>query len=202
MYNKKNHTLLTGLRYYAKYRIGIRREDKNCWERRVPITPQHVKQLIQEEDIEVVVQPSNIRVFSNEEYVEAGAILKEDLSDCPTIFALKEVPKEKLLEDKTYCFFSHTIKAQPYNMPMLDTILRKNIRLIDYEKFVNREDRRVVQFGMFAGYAGAIDSLHVLGERLLVRNGFSTPFINVGWAKNYSSLDMAKEAVRLAGAPI
>lgn len=112
------------------------------------------------------------------------------------------MPKELLLPDRTYAFFSHTIKAQPYNMPLLDAMLEKNIRLFDYEKILSEDGRRLVQFGQFAGLAGAIDSLHVLGERLLMRDGYSTPFINIGFAKNYSSLEMAKEAVRVTGEQI
>ena len=38
---------------------------------------------------------------------------------------VKQVPIEHLLEDKTYIFFSHTIKAQPENMPLLDAMLQK-----------------------------------------------------------------------------
>lgn len=114
------------IRFYSskKLRIGIRREDKNCWERRVPLTPTHVQQLVKE-GVEVYVEPSNTRCFTNEEYERAGAIISDDLTPAQTIFALKEVPPRLLLNDKTYLFFSHTIKAQPWNMPLLDTVLQK-----------------------------------------------------------------------------
>jgi len=49
------------------------------------------------------------------------------------IFGVKEVPIENLIPNKTYFFFSHTIKAQEYNMPLLDAMLKNNIRMIDYE---------------------------------------------------------------------
>ncbi|KAL0477558.1 alpha-aminoadipic semialdehyde synthase [Acrasis kona] len=184
-------------RLYAT--IGIRREDKNCWERRVPLTPKHVRELIFKEDLKVIVQPSNTRCYSDYEFEESGAIIQEDLSEADAIFAVKEVPRELFIPDKTYVCFSHTIKAQPANMPMLDDILEKNVRLVDYERIVDDKGQRLVRFGPFAGYAGLIDTLHIVGERLLVEYGFSTQFINFGWSKNYPSLDICKDAIRTAG---
>lgn len=180
--------------------LGIRREDKNRWERRVPLAPYHVKELIAK-GIAVYVQPSNLRVFADDEYRNVGAIVQEDLSPANTIIAVKEVPPEKLLADKTYMFFSHTIKAQPSNMPMLDSIIEKNIRLIDYEKITDAKGTRLVRFGKFAGFAGMIDMLRILGERLLVL-GFSTPFLNIGYSHMYPRLDDAKRAVVALGEEI
>ena len=42
--------------------IGIRREDKSKWERRAPLIPDHVRGL-EREGVDVMVQPSDIRVF-------------------------------------------------------------------------------------------------------------------------------------------
>jgi alpha-aminoadipic semialdehyde synthase len=95
-------------------------------------------------------------------------------------------------------FFSHTIKAQPVNMPLLDDILSKNIRLIDYERITDGEGKRLVRFGQFAGYAGMIDMLHALGDRLLAK-GFSTPLLHIGYSYCYSKLDSALEAVKAMG---
>ena len=50
------------------YTLGIRREDKNKWESRVPVTPEHVKELKEKYDVETIIQPSQIRVFTDEEY--------------------------------------------------------------------------------------------------------------------------------------
>lgn len=178
-------------------KIGIRREDKNIWERRAPLSPKHVKALV-DQGLQVVVQPSSLRCFSNWQYKKAGAIIQEDLSDCSLIMAVKEVPIELLLPNRTYIFFSHTIKAQPYNMPLLDAILDKKIRLFDYEPIKDEESKRLVKFGPFAGLAGAIDSLHALGERLLYL-GFSTPFLFISFSKFFASLDIAFDAVKHAG---
>lgn len=54
-----------------------------------------------------------------------GAVIEEDLSEAELIIGVKSVPIDLLLPDKTYAFFSHTIKAQKDNMPLLDTILEK-----------------------------------------------------------------------------
>ena len=69
-----------------------------------------------------------------------GAIISEDLSECDVIFGVKEVPIENIIPNKTYFFFSHTIKAQEYNMPLLDAMLEKKIRLVDFECI--REDKQ------------------------------------------------------------
>jgi len=117
-----------------KYLIGIRREDKNKWERRVPLTPEHVKELIQDHSIEFGLQPSPIRIFSDEEYIQAGAKIREDLSLCPVVFGVKEMPLVFFQPHNTSVFFSHVIKGQDYNMPMLKRMLTLKCQLIDYEK--------------------------------------------------------------------
>jgi len=180
--------------------IGIRREDKNRWERRVPLSPDHVQTLV-DQGIDVVVQPSSLRIFDNDSYSEAGAVVKEDISDADVILAVKEVPEELLIPNKTYMFFSHTIKAQRANMPMLDTIISKNIRLIDYERIVNSAGQRLVRFGRYAGVAGMIDSLRALGNRLLHLK-FSTPFLHLGYTHMYASEEAAKQAVKAIGEEI
>lgn len=146
--------------------IGIRREDKNQWEKRVPLSPEHVKQLKEEYDIETLIQPSPIRVFKENEYKKAGALVSEDLSDCNVVFAVKEIPVDFFEKNKTYVFFSHTIKGQDYNMPMLKHMMKKDCNLIDYEKIVDINGRRLVFFGRFAGLAGMVDTLWALGRRL------------------------------------
>eukprot|EP00026_Physarum_polycephalum_P001239 Phypoly_transcript_01240.p1 GENE.Phypoly_transcript_01240~~Phypoly_transcript_01240.p1 ORF type:complete len:912 (+),score=141.85 Phypoly_transcript_01240:31-2766(+) len=177
--------------------IGVRREDKNRWERRAPLSPEHVTELVKR-GITVIVQPSNLRTYNDKSYSEAGAIIHDDLSEADLIVCVKEVPAALLIPNKTYMFFSHTIKAQPVNMPLLDEILEKKIRLIDYERITDSGGRRLVRFGRFAGYAGMIDMLHALGDRLLAK-GFSTPLLHIGYSYCYSKLDNALEAVKALG---
>ncbi|CAO3635887.1 unnamed protein product [Cunninghamella echinulata] len=178
--------------------IGLRREDKSRWERRVALTPQAIEKIIQETGTKVYVQPSTKRIFPDHDYVKAGAILSEDLSKADVILGIKEVPSSSLLNDKTYLFFSHTHKGSSYNMPMLQSILDKNIRLMDYELMTDEHKRRLVAFGEFAGKAGMVDMLHGMGHRFLGL-GYSTPLMYVGMSHSYSSLANAKLAVRNAG---
>ena len=100
-------------------------------------------------------------------YMNAGAVINEDISEASVIFGVKQVPVDSLIPGKTYCMFSHTIKAQESNMPLLDAILEKNIRLVDYEKLMDRNGLRLVAFGKYAGVAGMVNILHGLGLRLL-----------------------------------
>lgn len=171
--------------------IGIRKEDKNKWEIRVPIIPETVKHLKQQLGINFIVQSFKTRAFSDDEYLENGAEIKEDLSSVDIIFAVKEIPINLILKNKIYLFFSHTIKGQSYNMPMLKTLLDNNCTLIDYECIKDSNGKRLVFFGRFAGLAGMIDALNGLGKRLDYL-GKKTPFINVNPAYEYKDLEDAK----------
>jgi alpha-aminoadipic semialdehyde synthase len=92
--------------------VGIRREDKSVWERRAPLSPEHVKELLENnKDIQIVIQPSKKRIFSDYEYQEQGAVVSEDLSNCDIIIGIKEVPVNKFIPNTTFMFFSHTIKV-------------------------------------------------------------------------------------------
>jgi alpha-aminoadipic semialdehyde synthase len=107
--------------------IAIRREDQSIWERRAPLAPSHVRKLVFKDGYKVLVQPSNRRAFQMPEYIQAGAQIQEDLSEASLILGVKQVPIDYLLPNKTYAFFSHTIKAQEANMPLLDSLLEKVI---------------------------------------------------------------------------
>ncbi|KAJ7426189.1 Alpha-aminoadipic semialdehyde synthase, mitochondrial [Willisornis vidua] len=146
----------------------------------------------------VLVQPSNRRAIHEKEYVKAGAIIQEDISEASLIIGVKRPPEDKLIPKKNYAFFSHTIKAQEANMPLLDEILRQEIRLFDYEKMVDHKGMRVVAFGKWAGVAGMINILHGLGLRFLAL-GHHTPFMHIGMAHNYRNSSQAVQAVRDAG---
>ncbi len=177
--------------------IGIREEDKSIFERRVPIVPEDVGRLVKK-GYKVIVEPSSHRVFKDEEFEKEGAVISKDLSEAKVIFGVKEIPTAKLLKNKTYMFFSHTIKGQSYNMPLLKKILEQKDTLIDYERIVDDNGRRLIFFGKFAGFAGAIDSLHLLGQKLKL-NGLSTPFEKIKRAYDYNSLEDAKTAIKELG---
>ncbi|BES97472.1 alpha-aminoadipic semialdehyde synthase [Nesidiocoris tenuis] len=177
--------------------IALRREDQSVWERRASLSPANVRRLTRA-GVKVIVQPSNRRAYPIQSYLNAGAVIQEDISEASVIFGVKQVPVDLLIPNKTYCIFSHTIKAQEANMPLLDAVLEKNIRLIDYEKLVDESGQRVVAFGKYAGVAGMVNILHGLGLRLLAL-GHHTPFMHIGPAHNYRNSAMAKQAVRDAG---
>ena len=181
-------------------RIGIRREDKNQWERRAPLIPTDVKKLTGE-GVEVMLQPSKIRIYSDDEYRKAGAVISEDLSSCPVIMAVKEIPSSFFKPGKTYVFFSHVIKGQAKNMPLLKRMMDLKCSLIDYELVADDKKRRLIFFGRHAGLAGMIDSLWALGRRL-EWEGIPNPFSQVKMAHEYSSLDEAKSEIAAIGSAI
>lgn len=182
------------------HRIGIRYEDKYALEKRVPLIPKHVKQLIAK-GIEVKVVSSEKRIFKDEEYRNAGAIITEEPLDADIILGVKEIPIGYFKALNTYIFFSHTVKGQSYNMPLLKNMMANKINLIDYERIMDEKGRRLIFFGRFAGLAGMINSLWSLGQRLKVK-GIKTPFMHLQQSHHYDSLEQAKEAVSKVGQEI
>lgn len=178
--------------------ICIRHEDKYPHERRSPIVPEHVKLLLQNKKIDISVQTSDKRIFTDAEYEAAGAKVVKDTSACNVIMGVKEIPMHHFKPEKTYVFFSHTIKGQPYNMPMLRRLMELKCNLIDYEQIVNDRDQRTVFFGHYAGLAGMIDSLWSLGMRLKEK-GIENPFSKLKQAVHYHSLEEAAEAISEVG---
>jgi len=178
--------------------IGIRREDKNQWERRVPIVPEHVEDLLEKHDINTIIQPSNIRAFPNDDYIRSGALLNEDLSSSNVVFAVKEIPIDLFQPGKTYVFFAHVIKGQRYNMPMLRKMMELGCNLIDYEKIVDDAGRRLVFFGHYAGLAGMFDALWAFGQRLKSKR-ISNPFSEIKQAITYRDLDAIKDHLKMIG---
>jgi saccharopine dehydrogenase (NAD+, L-lysine-forming) len=182
-------------------RIGIRREDKNRWERRVPLVPDDVRVLRERHALDFVLQPSQIRIFPDEAYTEVGASIDENLTRCPVVLAVKEIPLSFFQPGRTYVFFSHVIKGQSYNMPMLKKVLELGCQLIDYEKVADDEGRRLIFFGKHAGLAGMIDALWALGQRLRWE-GIGTPLARIKHACQYDSLAQAEEEIARAGEEI
>lgn len=175
--------------------IGVRREDKSDWERRTPITPTVAAELRQQHGVQVVVQPAPQRAFSAAEFETAGARVQEDLSGCPVVLGIKEIPKSAFLPGQAYVFFAHVIKGQPFNMPMLQRMLDQGCTLIDYEKVTDEAGRRLIFFGWHAGVAGALETLWALGQRLAWQ-GIANPFTALCRAYDYHDIAEAKDAVQ------
>jgi len=147
-------------------KIGILRETKNPPDRRVALTPSQIKALRElYPGVEIFVQPSASRCYSNEEYKYLNIPLKENLTDCDILMGVKETDKKTLIPGKTYLFFAHVAKKQPYNLEMLREIVKKNITLIDYEYLTTDTGQRVVSFGRYAGLVGAYNGIRAFGIR-------------------------------------
>jgi alpha-aminoadipic semialdehyde synthase len=178
--------------------VGIVRETKNKWERRVPLTPVDLNTLISELTFKCIIQPSENRIFKNEEYPKVGAILQEDLSECDLIIGIKEIKNEDLLNNKAYLYFSHTIKGQSYNMPMLKKLIDLKCTLMDYERMVNEKNQRLIFFSFHAGVAGIIDTLWSFGQRLS-SEGIESPFSSLKQSLNYADQSEAEEEFKKLG---
>jgi alanine dehydrogenase len=147
-------------------KIGILRENKTPIDKRVPLTPEQCVEIQQKfPHVSIVVQPSKIRCFNDNEYESQGICLSEDLSFCDILMGVKEERIGDLIEGKKYLIFSHVIKKQPYNRELLQSIVKKKIQLIDYEVLTNKEGFRIIGFGRFAGLVGAYSGLRAFGIR-------------------------------------
>lgn len=147
-------------------RIGLIREGKIPADNRVALTPAQCKWILKNSsDVQVIVQSSPDRCFSDREYLSAGAEVKDDMSDCDILFGIKEVPVTQLIPGKTYLFFSHTKKKQPHNQKLLRAIIDKKITLIDYECLEHEDGQRIIGFGFFAGVVGAHNGMMAYGNR-------------------------------------
>ncbi|NOX89573.1 MAG: hypothetical protein GXO77_11145 [Calditrichaeota bacterium] len=181
--------------------ILIRAEDKNIWERRTPIVPEDLKTILETVQTKAFIEKSDKRFFKEQEYTSVGARVCEGMQEGDIILGVKEIPVEKLLEQKVYLFFSHTIKGQKANMPMLQKIIDGKSTLIDYEKITDDSGRRLVFFGRFAGDAGAIDILWLMGENWKHR-GLKTPFEKCKQALHYHSVKEAHQHLQEIGKEI
>ncbi len=145
-------------------KIGIIKERKSPPDKRVVFSPDACKSLLaQFPELELKVESSDIRAFSDDEYRNAGINVVADVADCDVLLGVKEVPMDNLIPNKKYFFFSHTIKEQPYNRELLNTILDKNIQLFDHETLVAENGVRVVAFGRYAGIVGAYNAFRTYG---------------------------------------
>ncbi|WP_440881898.1 NAD(P)-dependent oxidoreductase [Tenacibaculum sp. C7A-26P2] len=145
-------------------RFGIIRERKNPPDRRVVFSPQKLQEFKQKyPDASIIVESSDIRVFSDKEYEDAGFKVTNDLSDCDVLLGVKEVPVDYLIPNKKYFFFSHTIKKQPYNRKLLQAILEKKIDLLDHETIIKENGARLIGFGRYAGLVGAYNGFRAIG---------------------------------------
>ena len=147
-------------------KIGILRETKHPAERRAPLTPAQAACLEKTfPSLKIIIQPCKNRVFTDDEYRNAGIEVRENLSNCDWLIGIKEVNIEDFIEGKNYLFFSHVIKKQAHNLDMFSEIVKKAITLVDYELFTDDKGFRLVAFGRWAGIVGAYNGLRAWGIR-------------------------------------
>jgi len=145
-------------------------------ENRTPLVPSQIQTLISNyPNLKILVQPSKNRCFKDEDYSKTGAKIEEDISQSDIIFGIKEVEISKLIENKTYLFFSHTSKVRNdnsqtaqdaaiiYKKKLLKEVLKKKITLIDYENIreESKDAYRYLGFGRFAGIVGCYNTLNL-----------------------------------------
>lgn len=147
--------------------IGLIREGRIPPDKRVTFSPLQVEEIMQRfANVQVVSQQSPVRCFGDEEYTALDIPVVENIHVCDILMGIKEVQIPDLIPNKTYLFFSHTLKKQPHNKKLLQEILKKNIRLIDYEMLRDTQGNRLVAFGRFAGIVGAYNGLWAFGKRM------------------------------------
>lgn len=147
-------------------KIGIIKETKTPVDNRVALAPEQVSKLNHQfPNHKIVVQKSDIRAFSDDEYIKSGVQVVEDVSDCDVLFGIKEAKIESLIPNKHYVFFGHIAKLQEYNRPLIQAMLQKNLTFTDYEYLVDDTNQRVCAFGWWAGVVGVYYTLRGYGLR-------------------------------------
>lgn len=158
-------------------KFALIKEQKTPPDRRVVFSPRKLNELVKEfPEANFKIQSSDIRIFTDQEYRDAGFEVAEDVSDCEVMLGVKEVPLPALIPNKKYFFFSHTIKKQPYNRDLLREILKLNIELYDHEVIVKENGTRLIGFGRYAGLVGAYNGFRGIG---LKENLFNLPKVEM-----------------------
>ncbi len=182
-------------------RFVVIQETKNRWERRTPLTPDHARTLGAEEGVDLAVVGSDLRIFPDAEYREAGAQVVPSASQGQVVLGIKEPPLAEVGANQVFLVFSHTIKGQAYNMPLLERFLDQGSTLIDYERIVDDQGRRLIAFGRFAGIAGAIDTVWSLARRLDAL-GIEHPLVDARPTHEYATIERAWSAMQALGESI
>lgn len=147
-------------------KVGILKETKTPPDKRVALTPDLGKMFKDKfPDVNLVIQSSDNRCFTDKEYLDKGFTVVDDVNDCDILIGVKEVKIEKLIPNKKYLFFSHTAKKQPYNRDLLKAFINKNIQIIDHEYLTDKNNQRLVAFGYWAGLVGAYNGLYTYGKK-------------------------------------
>jgi len=185
----------------SKLKIGIIREGKTPPDTRVAFTPEQCKVVSEKFNIDLCVQSSKNRCYKDSEYLSKGINVVENVENCDVLIGIKEVKIEDLVAQKTYFFFSHTIKQQAHNRLLLQNVLKNKIKLIDYETIVNEHGERLIAFGRFAGIVGAHNTIRawMLRNKNFDLKPMHQCFDMAEALKLYSALPFSNERIVLTG---
>jgi alpha-aminoadipic semialdehyde synthase len=176
-------------------KVAIRRETKNKWEKRTPLTPESVTALVQK-GLAIEVERSPIRVFPDAEYEATGAKMIDSTNQSDIVIGIKEPPLDTICEGQVHLNFSHTIKGQPYNMPLLKAVLDRGVTLIDYEPMVDEQGNRIAAvFSRYAGMSGTVETLRVAGKKLALQ-GKQSALESLKQPWEYERLETARQALK------
>ncbi len=174
--------------------IGICREQKDRWERRVPLVPEDVHQLVGEHGCEVVVQGAPLRVHSNAEYAAAGALVDDGIAGCDLVMSMNEPAAELLRPGGMYLCFGRSAPRRPFGDAFLRRLKELGCTLFDGNGITDERGRSIIYIGRYSGLAGMIDTLWALGQRLK-HEGYDTPFAAIRQAHQYENLASARRAI-------
>jgi alanine dehydrogenase len=126
-------------------KIALIKEGKIPPDNRVALTPAQCKWVHKNFDsVEVIVQSSSARCFSDREFLMAGVEVKEDISDCDIFLGIKEVPVQELIPQNLLIL----LPCEKQEIKVLQTILDDKITLIDYECLEHEDGHRIIGFGL------------------------------------------------------
>ncbi|MCP3674524.1 MAG: alanine dehydrogenase [Gammaproteobacteria bacterium] len=171
----------------------LRKEHKNKWERRTPLCPSAIDNLI-DYGFPVDVEVSDVRIFGDESYQSIDAVTFSTPDNHQLIIGIKEPPIDSIKPSQVHLCFSHTIKGQEYNMPLLQRFIDNQATLFDYELMADENGIRTIAFGEYAGIAGAIDSFWIAGQKLILK-AESSPLSEVKQTIHYETIDNVKRAL-------
>ena len=135
------------------------RDEARETERRTPIIPTHAAALVKV-GIQLDVESSEKRIFSDHEYEQAGCRLVPSatwtgVSADTLIIGLKELPERPLNLNCRMVHFAHVYKDQTGWEAELKRFSRGGGTLYDIEYLTRSNGRRVAAFGYWAGWMGA-----------------------------------------------
>ena len=168
----------------------LRKEHNGRWERRTPLTPSAVANL-HAKGYQIDIERSDIRIFDDNDYLISPINAYDSPNDHQLVIGIKEPPVDSIMTGQVHLCFSHTIKGQDYNMPLLQKYIDQKSSLLDYELIVDETGKRTIAFGVQAGIAGAVDSFWIAGEKLKL-NGQISELTKVRQTVEYQTIENLK----------